>query len=385
MSADHPHEMRIIPAGEPIPAMRDATVVDSLEGLRELRDLAREHKDRDIAPSTRRYYDRDWDAFVRWCTRMNVAPLPVDPEIVGLYVTDQARAVTVEGEPAFKVTTLRRHVASISRINYENGGGKGLGEHPEITSVLGGLARVRQEGRSPRAPLLRNDIVRVLDAMDHSTWPAGLTSARDTFAILLGFASAMRREEVAALSVENVVIDVQDGLHIHIGRSKTDQEGVGALVAVPYGQSPVTCAPCAWFRWSSLMAAQTQAERMRLVLETPAETSDWKHVCRGAFPLLDPLTPAVARITKSGNIRLTRVSGNALYERVKTRVEEAGYDPTMYGFHSLRAGFVTQALMNGADSREVRKQTRHSSDRMVDHYDRDYLPLRGNAVTKLGL
>ncbi len=55
------------------------------------------------------------------------------------------------------------------------------------------------------------------------------------------------------------------------------------------------------------------------------------------------------------------------------------------GFHSLRAGFVTAARRNGADHRAVRRQTRHSSDAMVEAYDRDHTPLAGNAVTRLGL
>lgn len=377
--------MRIIAPGESLPPMKDATIVDTLDQLRELRDLASEHKERDIAPSTRRYYDGDWDAFVRWCNRMNVAALPVDPEIVGLYITDLARTVTLDGEPAVMVSTLRRYVAAISRINYENGGGRGLGEHPEVTRVLGGLSRQRQEAHTPRAPLLRDDVARIIDAMDHSSWPAGVTSARDTLAFLLGFASALRRSNVAALTVDDLVVNRQDGLHLHIGRSKTDQEGRGALLAIPYGQHPVTCTPCAWHRWAALMAATSQAERMRLVLNTPTETADWQHVCRDAFPQLPPETPVLARVTKGGHIRLQNVTGNALYERIKVRAEEAGYDPTQYGYHSLRAGFVTQALMNGADKREVRKQTLHKTDTMVDHYDRDYLPLRGNAVTRIGL
>lgn len=357
----------------------------ALSHLRELRDLAAEHEANDIADSTRRNYDRDWSAFERWCKRMQIPALPVDAEIVSLYVTDMARAITIEGEPKYKVSTLRRHVASIARINYEAGGGKGLGEDPRITRVLSGLARQRQDPRSPRAPLLRKDVVNIIETMDYNHWPAGVTSARDTFAILVGFATALRRENVASLTAGDIEVSHEDGLHIHIGRTKTDQEGVGAVLGIPFGQHPITCVPCAWHRWSSLLAAENRSQRMSLVLRTPEDPNDWRHVCRGAFPKLDDDEPAVARVTKGGNLMRQSVSGSALYERLKIRVSAAGYDPTQYGFHSLRAGFVTQALMNGASTREVQKQTLHSSEKMVQHYDRDYLPLRGNAVTKIGL
>ena len=80
------------------------------------------------------------------------------------------------------------------------------------------------------------------------------------------------------------------------------------------------------------------------------------------------------------------ISGAALNDMLKRRLKQAGYDPTPYSAHSLRAGMVTQARRNGASAREIRLQTRHGSDAMVDVYDREWMPLtKENAVWKLGL
>ena len=79
------------------------------------------------------------------------------------------------------------------------------------------------------------------------------------------------------------------------------------------------------------------------------------------------------------------MSGSAINAVVKRRVHAAGLDETQFGAHSLRAGFVTQALRGGADYAEVMRQTGHSSPAMVQVYARETDPLRGNAVTKLGL
>jgi hypothetical protein len=54
-------------------------------------------------------------------------------------------------------------------------------------------------------------------------------------------------------------------------------------------------------------------------------------------------------------------------------------------FHSLRAGFVSRFRRNAVDARSFRLQTRHGRDAMIDTYDREYVPLTGNAVLKLGL
>lgn len=58
---------------------------------------------------------------------------------------------------------------------------------------------------------------------------------------------------------------------------------------------------------------------------------------------------------------------------------------TQLGGHSLRAGFVTQAVRAGADPGSIMRQTGHTTDAMVRLYTRDHAPLAGNAVTRLGL
>jgi integrase len=45
--------------------------------------------------------------------------------------------------------------------------------------------------------------------------------------------------------------------------------------------------------------------------------------------------------------------------------------PEEYGGHSLRAGFVTKALSNGASERQVMRQTGHKSTAMFHRYSRE--------------
>jgi integrase len=53
--------------------------------------------------------------------------------------------------------------------------------------------------------------------------------------------------------------------------------------------------------------------------------------------------------------------------------------------HSLRAGFVTQALRAGASAHAIMRQTRHRDPATVEVYARERAPLVGNAVTMVGL
>lgn len=64
--------------------------------------------------------------------------------------------------------------------------------------------------------------------------PNALRGQRDRALLALGFAGAMRRSELVALTVADLE-EVGEGLRVHVRRSKTDQEGVGQIVPVLNG------------------------------------------------------------------------------------------------------------------------------------------------------
>lgn len=97
-------------------------------------------------------------------------------------------------------------------------------------------------------PLLLDNVRTLLAAMDHNSWPAGLSAARDQFVLFAGFAGALRRSKLAALTFGDLTWHPADGLHLRIRSSKTDQDATGATVVLPYGRHPGTCPPCAALR-----------------------------------------------------------------------------------------------------------------------------------------
>jgi hypothetical protein len=63
--------------------------------------------------------------------------------------------------------------------------------------------------------------------------PAG---SRDRALLLVGWAGAFRRSELVALVVEDLE-PTDDGVVVTIRRGKTDQEGAGRQVGIPYGST----------------------------------------------------------------------------------------------------------------------------------------------------
>jgi integrase len=55
---------------------------------------------------------------------------------------------------------------------------------------------------------------------------------------------------------------------------------------------------------------------------------------------------------------------------IRERVSAAGYDPTGYSGHSLRAGLSTSAAQAGIAAWRIRQQTGHASDAMLSRYIR---------------
>jgi integrase len=64
-------------------------------------------------------------------------------------------------------------------------------------------------------------------------------------------------------------------------------------------------------------------------------------------------------------------SGKFVARTVKRYAKAAGIDPTKVSGHSLRSGFVTEAIRQHRDPAVVRKTTRHASDKMLAKYIRE--------------
>lgn len=353
-----------------------------LQRLSDARDRALEFEAESQAPNTRRAYESDWAAFESWCSEVGADPLPASWELLAMYVSEKA-ALTGKDGWTYAPSTISRWVTSINGRHSLEGLPK-PGADRRFQAVLDGIRR--DHSRPPRrmAPLLLAELRQVVSAIETGTYPAGVIGVRDQAVLVIGFAGAFRRSELVGLLLDDVVRHPEDGLHVRVRRSKTDQEGEGRVKGLPYGANPATCPPCAWVRWLQVLAAARSRPALMAVLR---DISLDTHVCRGPVPQLqDPgASPLFRAMVKGGTVTDRPMSGHAVNELLKRRVAAVGLDPARFGGHSMRAGFVTQALRAGASTSEVMRQTFHRDPAMVEVYAREYDPLKGNAVTRLGL
>ncbi len=304
------------------------------------KDYARQAK----SHNTRRAYASDWEDFARWCQPYGFLPLPARPETVALYLTALADAL--------KPSTLGRRLATISQVHQAAG-------HDTPTSaaavrlVWAGIRRAKGTDQQGKAPAITAEMRRMVDTLDDR-----LIGVRDRALLLLGFAGAFRRSELVGLDIKDVQAG-HDGLTVRIRKSKTDQEGQGRKVGIPYGSHPHTCpvrAVAAWREKSGLAEGSLAAE--------------------GAL---------FRAITRHGKMQPGRLSDRAVALIVKRAAEAAGLDPAKYAGHSLRAGLATSAAQAGVSERSIMAQTGHKSVMVARRYIRDGSLFRDNAAAQVGL
>ena len=212
---------------------------------------------------------------------------------------------------------------------------------------------------------------RAWTACDASTWRLGKSPAtleiikrwvaatgdgpkgiRDRALILVGFAGAFRRSELVGLDVADLE-ETDDGLRVTLRRGKTDQEGEGRTVGVPFGSHKDLCPVRAMRAW-----LQVRGDH------------------EGAI---------FVGVNRSGKLADTRLTGYGFSKIIKTLAKAAGLDPALYSGHSLRSGHVTEALGRGAPERVVQNQTGHKGVVQLRKYAREADLFKKNSGSYLGL
>ena len=160
---------------------------------------------------------------------------------------------------------------------------------------------------------------------------------------MLGFAGAFRRSELVALNTDDIE-ETADGMKVTIRHSKTDQEGAGQTIAIPFGK--IACAVGALKEWISAAGIQTGA-----------------------------IFRSVNRHGKVGE----RLTDQSVADIVKQHAARLRLDPRQFAGHSLRAGFLTSAAAKGASIFKMMDVSRHRSVDTLRGYVRDAELFRDHA------
>ena len=330
---------RILDAS-PAPLVRaEGGAVANLDAIADDLHHAESLAERSRAQNTREAYRSAWRWFELYCEAHGASTLPAHPATVAAFLA--ARSTGTAPVPPVAPGTRRPSpggavglsalvtAAAAIRDAHARRGLASPTDHPQVRRVLDGLTRDLGRAAKGKLPVRIEDLIALRGLHDGDTSPRWL---RDWSILLVGFASALRRSNLAALGVDDVTFDPR-GLAIWVARSKTDQEGAGRWVGVL--RRPLLCPVRALEAW------------------------------RAVAPATPPLWCGLTRVGRPTGAPIVGATVEAI---VKNRMAELGFDPAGYGAHSLRAGFATAA--KGRALRDVMSQGGWSDPRTALRYQR---------------
>jgi integrase len=292
---------------------------------RRLSERARNYVSAARADNTRRAYQSAWSEFQQWCAARKLSALPATPEALADYLTCLA-------DGGRRVSTIQQKFSAIS-LAHETADVPNPTKAESVKLTMQGIRRKLGCASQQKAPVTRGELSRMI-----STLSDDLAGKRDKAILLVGFAGAFRRGELVGLNVEDVRFGAAD-LTINLRRSKTDQEGHGAVKRIPMLDNPTLCPVRALKDW--LDAAQIKSGAL--------------------FRAID----------RWGHARRDRLNDRAIALIVKRAAKAAGLDTRQFAGHSLRAGFVTQAANDQTPEWAIAEVTGHKSRAVLQRYIRD--------------
>lgn len=305
-----------------------------------------------LAENSRIAYAKGWHCFELYCKRHCINPLEATSSVLVDFFIYLATEPRLRTGKLLSMSTVILYKSAINRKYTEYGLASPI-RHPKVEAIIKGLTRFR--GMSPRQvkALSANHLGEMLSVCDDMTNKPSqrLIGLRDSAILAVGFAGALRRSELCALSVNDIEILPRSDktrsqkMFLHIRKSKTDQAGRGQRIAVLDGKKirPV--------------------ERVQNWLRESRITEG----------------PLFQTMRRGGMIRGLPLHHSDIPRLVKHYAKSIGLDPSKVSGHSLRAGFVTSAAIHHARLDKIMEVTRHVNPATVMKYIRDADSFRDHA------
>jgi site-specific recombinase XerD len=285
-------------------------------------ERARGYANAEKAAATRLAYRADFLIFRAWCEERQLNAIPASPATVAAFLAHEASRNV-------KASTIGRRVAAI-RYAHKLAGLDTPTDDERVKATVRGIRRTLGTAKSKKAPATAERLL----AMAANTG-AGLKGLRDRALLLLGFAGALRRSELVALDISDIE-ETPDGMKVTIRQSKTDQEGAGQVIAIPFGR--IACPVAALKEWITIAGIQSGA-----------------------------IFRSVNRHGRVGG----RLTDQSVSDIVKEHAARLRLNPQQFAGHSLRAGFLTSAASRGASIFKMMDVSRHRSVDTLRSYVRD--------------
>lgn len=305
------------------------------EGTLEAAERARALVDAGTNGNTARAYAAAWEQWEAFCSAQGCPALSREQGSKLLLVW--IGALRAEG---LKVSTVKARIAAVV-AGYRAAGLPSPADDDLVRRARRGLgveAASTGERRKQAKPLTVDRLRAVVGAI-----PGDVRGLRDRAIVLLGFAAALRRSEIAGLAIRDVELR-EGGAVVFLARSKTDQAAAGRRI--PVREAVGACCPVGALR-------------------------AWLEVLSRAGVTEGPLFRSVG---KSGRIGRS-LSDWSVWSVFVDRGLDAGVDGL--SGHSGRVGFVWSASLSGASAQEIASVTGHKALSTVLGYVGEAHLLRG--------
>lgn len=282
-----------------------------------------------VPQSTLAAYKADLRSFATWCADTDRSGLPASSETLAEYATHMAYA---KGSAPSTIERARWAIRKAHRI-----AGLPVPDSEQLAHVLKGyrrhLAQTKNAKARPRKATAadKQALSAMLAGLDLGS-PAG---KRDAALIMLGFAIAARRSELAALDISDVT-DSADGIVVSVYRIKT---GKLHEVAIPHAQDPTLCPVIAVTRWLNCLEVHGRTDGPLFV-----RINRHGHLGPNLNRNRQPIGDASGRMTPQA---VGQVVGR------KARAAALG---GRYTGHSLRRGMATESRKAGHDQIRIARQ-----------------------------
>lgn len=142
-----------------------------------------------LAPSSRRAMAAHWSAFTAWCASHAYQALPANPLVIATYLAFAANIVRPNGDWAYAPTTLSAWLCSINKAHFLAGWPQ-PGQHADVTMAIEGIRREHPRPVVRRAPLLIEELHRIIPMIAIDSRPGGVIGHWDCAILLLGFSGS---------------------------------------------------------------------------------------------------------------------------------------------------------------------------------------------------
>ena len=217
-----------------------------------------------------------------------------------------------------------------------------------VGETLKGIRRTIGTAQKGKDPLLTADIRKIVERLSGQfAWIAGPGTHSDRVSPAASDDRSSHSIQVSELTFGKF------GVTVDVPTSKTDQEGEGRKVGLPFGAHPETCPVRALRAWLTAAGIKEGA--------------------------------VFRRVNRYGQIGKRALYRDSIGTILKRAVRRAHMKTKPIAGHSLRSGMVTQAAMNGVSEFVIMKQSGHRTVASLKRYVRFGRIFTENAAASLGI